>query len=266
MICFPNAKINIGLSVVNKRPDGYHNLESIFYPVNWCDVLEIVPASNFEFQQTGINVNCEIESNIVYKAYKLLKDKFNLPPVKIALHKVIPSGAGLGGGSSDGAHCLVMLNQLFDLNLSSQELLKLADGLGSDCSFFIINEPCHVSGKGETLNKSKLNLTNTWIKIIFPDIHISTQQAFNKILPKKALIDYKSVDNEYFFNNINRFLNDFEDSLKHEFTFIETYKQQLSDEGAFYVSMSGSGSSIYGLFKNMPSINISNKLEFICQL
>ncbi len=266
MVTFPNVKINLGLNILSKREDGYHNLQSIFYPVNWCDILEIVKADSFHFEMSGLEIPGDSKDNLVVKAYELMKSRHGLDPVSIYLHKKIPTGAGLGAGSSNGAFALKMLNEIFNLNLDKTTLLTYAAELGSDCPFFIENVPCHVSGRGEILEKIDFNLGNYWIKIIHPGLHISTKEAFSKIAPNSDVINLKSIINTTELDFIKHFINDFEVSLKESYPQLQKLKRELLAEGAFYASMSGSGSAIYGLFEDEPKPKTETKFEFIGQL
>jgi 4-diphosphocytidyl-2-C-methyl-D-erythritol kinase len=256
MIVFPNAKINIGLFVLNKRPDGFHNLESIFYPINWVDILEIVPSKTFQFTTSGLNIDGEITNNLVVKAYRLIKENHDIPACHIHLHKQIPMGAGLGGGSADAAFTLTLLNRLFGLNIERTLLLKYADQLGSDCPFFIENTPKFVKGKGEVLEDVGLNLKGYYIKLIYPNIHISTKQAFNGLninSTNRPCLKNSTVSD--LLTSPTKITNDFESTVFHQFPELKKIKQQLLNEGAFYASMTGTGSTLYGLFKNEPHIN-----------
>lgn len=266
MIAFPNVKINLGLNILSKRQDGYHNLQSIFYPVSWCDILEIVKSDSFHFETSGIEIPGDLKDNLVLKAYNLLKTNYNIGPVSIWLHKVVPTGAGLGGGSSNGVSALKLLNELFELRLTNDQLKHYAIQLGSDCSFFVENSPCHVSGRGEILQKVHLNLLQFWIKIVHPGIHISTKEAFAKISPNKNIIDLLSINYNRVSEFKNQFINDFEYPIFHHHPEISKIKESLLSEGAFYASMSGSGSAVYGLFQDEPKSGSNGKFEFITKL
>ncbi|MEX1003391.1 MAG: 4-(cytidine 5'-diphospho)-2-C-methyl-D-erythritol kinase [Crocinitomicaceae bacterium] len=248
MILYPNAKINLALYVFNKRADGYHSIDSVFYPIPWCDVLEIVPSSKERFTHSGIPINPA--DNLVVKAYEKMKATFQLPPVHIHLHKQIPLGAGLGGGSSDAAFCLKGLNQLFDLQLSLDELADMALQLGSDCPFFIYNQPARVRGRGEKIEPIDSKLSAHFIKLIHPNIHISTQEAFSQITPSnKTLPTPPKLLDEKWLNEVG---NDFEEMTLSQYPELKKIKQELKEEGAFYTAMTGSGSTIYGLFDKAP--------------
>lgn len=266
MIAFPNVKINLGLNILSKRQDGYHNLQSIFYPVGWCDILEIVKSDSFHFELSGLKIPGDLNNNLVLKAYNLLKSDYNVGPVSIWLHKVVPTGAGLGGGSSNGVSCLKLLNEIFELRLTTEQLKGYALQLGSDCSFFVDNVPCHVSGRGEILQKVDLNLAVFWIKIVHPGIHISTKEAFAQISPNKTITDLLSINYTNILEFKNQFINDFEQSIFPNHPEISKIKESLLSEGAFYASMSGSGSAVYGLFQDEPKAGSTGKFEFISKL
>src|SRR6478609_5739899 len=183
MISFPPCKINLGLQVVSKRPDGYHNIETCFYPIPWTDILEIIPADVLAFSNSGISIPGKQEENLCLKAYELLRKNFDLKPVKIHLHKVIPMGAGLGGGSSNAAHTLRMLNTIFNLQLNNDQLRQYASQLGSDCSFFIEDEPMMGTGRGEVLENTSVNLKDKFIVLVKPDLHVPTAEAYSGVKP-----------------------------------------------------------------------------------
>lgn len=250
MIVFPNAKINIGLNVVEKRQDGYHNLESCFFPIPWKDALEVVENDKFSFSSSGIPIPGE--SNIVTEAYYLLKQKFDLPPVAVHLHKNIPIGAGLGGGSADGAFMIRLLNELFSLSLSKAEQIAYAGQLGSDCPFFIENQPKFVQGTGNIFSEISLDLSHFYLAVVYPDLHIETGSAFKGLKPEKPIMNLKEVietSAPEAWREVVR--NDFEKTARPE---IMGVKDLLYDHGAVYASMSGSGSAVYGLFTKKPDI------------
>ncbi len=255
MLSFPNAKINIGLYVTSRRKDGYHNLETVFFPVPVHDILEVVPANKAtKLDTSGISIPGNPESNLVLKAWKLLKDDHKLPDVKINLHKGIPAGAGLGGGSADAACCLMNLNKQFELGLSDNQLLKYALMLGSDCPFFIKNKPVFATGRGEIMQEIPLNLSGNYLAIIHPDIHINTGSAFARIHPQKAGFDLRSLADLPKNNWKDSLSNDFELYAFEAHPVLEEIKHTLLDAGAWYAQMSGSGSSVYGLFENQPDL------------
>ncbi|MBK9192170.1 MAG: 4-(cytidine 5'-diphospho)-2-C-methyl-D-erythritol kinase [Crocinitomicaceae bacterium] len=266
MIVFPNVKINIGLTVSDKRSDGYHNLESIFYPVMLCDILEIVKSDRFSLTVTGIVTEGNQEDNLVVKAFRLLEKDFALTPVQIILHKTVPTGSGLGAGSSDGAFALMVLNQIFELNLSEEQLCTYAEQLGSDCPFFIQNKPALVKGRGELIQNTNLDLSGYYIKIVHDGIHISTREAFAELDCRKAADfndqDFSSLTSQ----NFNSLTNDFENFALKKYPVLSQIKKELQDQGAIYVSMSGSGSAFYGIFEKEPDKTSKTKFEFIGKL
>ena len=262
MLFFPNAKINIGLNIVSKREDGYHNLETIFYPIGWKDVLEIIPSSSPGFSCTGITV--EGGENLCEKALKLLKADFDIPDVFIHLHKNIPTGAGLGGGTSDAAFTLMGLNQLFDLGISKRDLKSYALRLGADCPFFIENTPSFASGVGEELKPVHLDLKGHYLVVVKADVFVSTSDAFSGITPKPS--DFSLVDEIQKPISDWRLKNDFEESIFAHHPKLLAIKNTLSEAGALYTSMSGSGSSIYALFSSKPSLSFNDEAVFSQQL
>ncbi|MBC7389009.1 MAG: 4-(cytidine 5'-diphospho)-2-C-methyl-D-erythritol kinase [Opitutaceae bacterium] len=261
MITFPNIKINLGLYITGKRSDGYHDLLSCFYPVNWCDILEITTSETFEFIQTGIPVPGFVEDNLCVKAYTLIKAKHSIGPVRIHLHKIIPMGAGLGGGSSDAAYALKSLNSIFNLGLDNTQLKKYASEIGSDCAFFIENKPAIATSRGEVLELSELDLRGKYIVIVCPDIHISTKQAFSAIKPKPYSADFKQLLAEYSIWK-GHLHNQFEDTILTLHPKLQTIKDLLYENGAFYASMSGSGSAMFGLFNKEPDFNLPGLIIF----
>ena len=257
MIAFPNCKINLGLNIIRKREDGFHDLETIFLPVPFTDVLEIISSDKTELTVTGLPVNAT--ENLCIKAYNLLQQKFpELPPVKMHLHKVVPMGAGLGGGSSDASFILNMLTEKFELNINPEELRDIALQLGSDCPFFLINKPCFATGRGEILEPLDLDLTNYKILIINPGIHIDTKWAFSKIFPEERKKSIKEIIAQPIETWKEELQNDFEIPVFAEYPEIEKLKNDLYELGATYASLSGSGSSVFGLFKKEINIDNSN--------
>lgn len=252
MIGFPNAKINIGLRITEKRTDGFHNLETVFFPVGWSDALEFVSSEEVMFSSSGIDVSGDAESNLVMKAYRLLQLDYNLPTLKIHLHKEIPFGAGLGGGSSDGAFMLSMLNRHFGLNLSQAVLESYAAMLGSDCAFFIRNSPVLASGRGEIMEPVQLSLNNWFILIVKPPVAVPTGKAFQWIVPEKPHNSLKTLVQQPVAEWRNSITNQFESSVFQAYPEIGELKNQLYDLGASYASMSGSGSCVFGLFQELP--------------
>ena len=248
MIVYPNAKINIGLNVLEKRADGYHELSSVFYPVkDLCDILEILPSTEFSSSSSGIKIPGE--GNICAKAFEMLKQDFDIDNVKIHLHKQIPIGAGLGGGSADGAFMLKAINILFDLKLSTSQLEKYALQLGADCPFFIENTPKYVQGIGENMSSVDLDLSAYELKFIFPEFHISTSEAYADITPKISETDLLDLISQPIENWKTKVKNDFEILAFKKHPQLGRMKSQLYTDGAIYASMSGSGSVLYGVFE-----------------
>ena len=262
MLVFPNCKINLGLQVTGKRADGYHNIKTIFYPLDLKDALEIIssnyPQASVVFSQTGIPIAGDENDNLCIKAYHLLKKDFpDLPPVKIHLHKSIPMGAGLGGGSADGAFTLQLLNDTFHLNLSNGQLIAYALQLGSDCPFFIINKPCFAEGRGELLEPIAVSLKGYRLVLVNPGIHVNTGWAFtqlaianNQTKTIKACKTLQSIIVQPIANWKDELINDFEKPVFHQYPAIKAIKDGLYQQGALFASMSGSGSSVYAIFEN----------------
>lgn len=251
MLVFPNCKINLGLHILDKREDGFHNLETVFYPVVFRDVLEIIPNSKteVEFTGTGLPVDGNTADNLCVKAYHLLKKDFpQLPAVKIHLYKAIPMGAGLGGGSADGAFMLKLLNNKFKLNLSTPELLNYALELGSDCPFFIINKPCFATGRGEELEEIQVDLSVYKIVLINPGIHINTGWAFSNISATSSKKSIKKIIQQPVETWKAELINDFEIPVFAAHPQIKNIKEDLYARGAVYAAMTGSGSTVFGIF------------------
>ncbi|MEO6230460.1 MAG: 4-(cytidine 5'-diphospho)-2-C-methyl-D-erythritol kinase [Ferruginibacter sp.] len=273
MIIFPNCKINLGLTITGKRADGYHDIETVFYPVPVKDALEIIPNKKTDFPKnntgvgleidlttTGITVDGKPEDNLCAKAYLLLKKDFpSLPSIKVHLHKTIPLGAGLGGGSANGAFMLKALNDQFDLGLSVEQLLGYALQLGSDCPFFIINSPCIGSGRGEKLLPILLDLSPYQLVLVNPGIHVNTSWAFSQInqsTTKATEIPLQQIIADPIETWKAMLVNAFEKPVFEKYPEVKAIKESLYGMGAVYTSMSGSGSSVYGLFdKNQPVRN-----------
>ncbi len=249
MIVFPPCKINLGLHVVSKRPDGFHEIETCFYPVQLTDVLEIIPARSFSFTQTGLELEASSFDNLCVKAYELLSRDYVIPPVSMHLHKLIPAGAGLGGGSSDAAYALRLLNDVFELGISKHLLQSYASRLGSDCAFFLHDSPMLGKGKGEILSTIAVNLKGYWLILVKPDIHISTAEAYRGVLPKQPAKPLHAVLVSDISQWRNRLFNDFEDSVFRKHPGIRAIRDTLYEQGARYAGMSGSGSSVYGIFE-----------------
>jgi 4-diphosphocytidyl-2-C-methyl-D-erythritol kinase len=258
MISFPNAKINIGLQITEKRKDGFHNLETVFFPVGWSDALEIAESDQLQFTTSGISISGSLESNLVMRAYFLLQNNFALPALKIHLHKQIPFGAGLGGGSADGAFMLQMLNKTFNLNLPSEKLIEYAAALGSDCPFFMLNKPVFATGRGEVMNEINLNVKGLYLLLVKPPVEVSTAKAFQNVVPQKPAVSLSELINLPVHDWKNNIVNQFEVSVFSQYPEIANIKTQLYDMGAVYASMSGSGSCVFGLFNELPE-SIENR-------
>lgn len=252
MITFPNAKINLGLNITEKRPDGYHNLETIFYPIPLEDALEACPRKEgpgcYSLSQSGLSIEGDAENNLVVKAYKLLDETYHLPPVDIYLHKHIPSGAGLGGGSADAAFMLKLLNRMYRLNLTDDQLEAYAARLGADCAFFVRNQPTYAEGIGNIFSPVELSLAGWQLLLVKPNIFVSTRDAFARIRPRHPERNLRELINQPVESWKDSMINDFEESVFPQFPAIGDIKTELYHLGAVYASMSGSGSSVYGLF------------------
>ena len=254
MITFPNAKINLGLNVVEKRPDGYHNLETVFYPINLQDALEVNRLENtgepYRLRVSGSTLDGSPEDNLVVKAYTLLSDAYSLPPVDIHLFKHIPTGAGLGGGSSDCAFMIKTLNEKFRLGMSIEEMEKHAARLGADCAFFIQNQPVFATGTGNVFERVSLSLADYTLVLVKPDISVSTREAYGGIRPRRPETSLKEIIRRPVEEWRDCMKNDFEESVFAKHPEIAAIKDKLYDIGATYASMTGSGSAVYGLFRN----------------
>lgn len=262
MLTFPNAKINLGLNITTKRGDGYHDIESCFYPIPVKDALEIIPAEKLSFETTGLEIPGSKQNNLILRAYQLLKLDFDLPPVEIILHKNIPMGAGMGGGSADGAFMLTLLNEYFDLGIANEELEAYALQLGSDCPFFIENKPKLVSGRGELFESTELDLSGYYLTLVYPNIHISTAEAYSGVTPKKPEISVKDIIENYSMEDWKGLLkNDFEFGIFEKYPKLEDLKNKFYKDGAIYASMTGSGSTIFGIFKEQPKNSYDTILE-----
>ncbi|UFH55958.1 4-(cytidine 5'-diphospho)-2-C-methyl-D-erythritol kinase [Spirosoma sp. KNUC1025] len=253
MVAFPNCKINIGLHITEKRSDGFHNLQSCFYPVGWSDVLEVIPSDSFSFASSGLDIPGEVSKNLCVKAYNLLKADFDLPPVQMHLHKIVPIGAGLGGGSADAAFTLKLLNDRFSLGINTPQLEDYARLLGSDCAFFIQNRPLYCLEKGDVFRDIAVDLSGYHILLVYPNLAISTAEAYAAVKPQKPAIPLATLLQNPVDTWRNTIHNDFEDSLFPTYPELAQIKQALYDAGAVYASMSGSGSTVYGIF-NAPAV------------
>ncbi len=259
MISFPNAKINIGLNVTERRADGYHNLESVFYPVKLNDALEVVEANELQFTSSGIVIPGSADDNLCIKAYHLIKNDFDLPPVHIHLHKHIPIGAGLGGGSADAAFFIQLMNEKFDLGLPVAQMENYARQLGADCAFFIQNKPVYAFAKGDEFQPVGLDLSAYFLLLVMPNVQVSTADAYRGVqaapAERQLLADVQLPVDEW----KNYIKNDFEASVFGQFQVIEKVKSELYEAGALYAAMSGSGSSVYGIFKQEVKLPVLEK-------
>jgi 4-diphosphocytidyl-2-C-methyl-D-erythritol kinase len=276
MIVFPNCKINLGLRILRKRTDGYHDLETVFYPLHLKDVLELVQVSEdrqagtrtaVNFSTSGIDAG-NPEENICIKAYELLKKDFpSLPPANMHLHKTIPTGAGLGGGSADAAFTLKLLNEKFNLGLTEKQLINYSLQLGSDCPFFIINKPCFATGRGELLEQINIDLKAYKIILVNTGINSSTANAFKHIIPALPRKSVKEIIQQSIETWKDELINDFEKPLFQQHPELKNIKDQLYNSGAVYAAMSGSGSSVYGIFPKETSLSVSfNAAYFVKEL
>lgn len=265
MICFPNAKINIGLHIVSRRSDGYHNLETLFYPIGLKDALEVIPIREksetlsaedepgYRLFQSGTPVTSKAKDNLVVKALQLAAGKRAIPPIDIHLLKKIPSGAGLGGGSSDAAFMLQLLNDTFGLDFAQEELTRMAASLGADCAFFTRNQPALASGIGDVLEPVDLDLSGYFFMLVKPEITISTKEAYAMITPGEPEQPLKEIIQRPIQEWKGAVKNDFEPVIFEKYPEIYRIKQQLYEMGALYASMSGSGSAVYAFFKEEPA-------------
>jgi 4-diphosphocytidyl-2-C-methyl-D-erythritol kinase len=270
MVVFPNCKINIGLHITSKREDGYHNIETVMVPVAWSDALEIVKhdqkkpdeslltgkaeSGKVHFYSYGIPIPGNAEDNLCIKVYHMLEEWFELPSVDIHLIKNVPIGAGLGGGSANAAFCLRALKEYFDLSISDSEAKKLLGNIGSDCPFFWDNEPSFAYGKGDDMRRIELQLTNKWVLLVYPNIAISTAEAYSGINPKQPSIDLELLTNLPIECWNQGIVNDFEESVFPKYPSLMEVKKRFYEIGAIYSSLSGSGSAIYGIFSEEPTI------------
>ena len=262
MITFPQAKINLGLNVVERRPDGYHNLETVFYPVPLCDALELnvmdadfPSASDCDLKVTGISVEGDEQRNLVVRAYHLLKaERPWTARIHAHLHKAIPTQAGMGGGSSDCASMMMMLNKMCRMDFTQEELIERAARLGADCPFFILGQPAYAEGIGEKLEPIDLSLQGYYLAIVRPDIPVSTKEAFAMITPKKPEVNCRDIVRLPVEQWRGLLVNDFEQSVFAQYSAIGQIKEQLYEMGAVYSAMSGSGSAVFGLFRYMVDL------------
>lgn len=271
MICFPNAKINLGLSITEKRADGFHNIETVFYPIGWNEALEVVvldsartdksSSKEFNLHLSGIPISGNTEDNLLYKAYQIIKKTKTLPPIDVYLHKTLPMGAGLGGGSADAAFFINLLNEQFTLQLSETERIDIAKQLGSDCAFFIKNKPVFAYEKGDVFKDIDLDLSQYYIAIIYPNVHSNTKEAYSLVKPHQPKKTILEIIKQPIASWKHELLNDFEISIFDKYPVVEKTKNDLYDLGALYASMSGSGSAVFGIFEKTPDLKHLSKFS-----
>jgi len=255
MIIFPNAKINIGLNVISRRADGYHNIETVFYPIKVNDALEFIRADDTTFESAGLPIPGRVENNLCLKGYELLRADFGLPPVSICLYKHIPIGAGLGGGSSDAAFFIRLVNDYFNLGLSDEEMMGYARQLGADCAFFVKNKPVFARGIGDEFEQVHIDLSSYKIVLVMPPVHVSTGEAYRGVTPAKPQTALRELIKLPVTDWKSQIKNDFEDSVFKNHPAIRGVKAALYEAGAVYASMSGSGASVFGIFQATPDLS-----------
>lgn len=267
MINFPNCKINLGLRVLSKRTDGFHEVETLLFPIAMFDILEIIPAPDdqFNFRNTGLSISGDRKYNLVVRAYEIMRTQYNIPPVHIHLHKTIPMGAGLGGGSADAAYALKMLNEIFNIKLETEKIEAYARQLGSDCNFFIQNIPALATGKGDHLKPINLDLSGFQIIIIKPEVHIPTVDAYSWITPTDNGLSVKEIIKMPVEKWKNTLVNDFEASVFQHFPEIAGIKTKLYNMGAKYATLTGSGSAVFGLFDKRSNLSLDFPGCFVWQ-
>jgi len=255
MIVFPSAKINIGINITGRRPDGYHNIETVFYPLPIYDALEALPGDELTFHSSGLNIPGRIEDNLCIKGYHLMRKDYDLPPVNIHLLKHIPIGAGLGGGSANAAFFIKLINNLFGLKLATGQMMDYARQLGADCAFFIENKPVFAFEKGDRFEDIQLDLSGYHIALVMPPAHVSTAEAYRGVKPapvQQSLKELIKLPVEEWKQHIK---NDFEESVFKNHPVIRGVKAALYESGAIYASMSGSGASVFGIFNKKPDLS-----------
>lgn len=261
MIVYPNAKINLGLSIVNKRSDGFHDIETVMYPIPLFDKITLTrnensaPAQKLVFSSTGLAIDGKPESNLIVKAFNLLVADYDMPATQIHLEKIIPFGAGLGGGSADCAFTITALNQLYQLKLTNKQMKSYAAALGSDCPFFISNKPALAKGRGELLSETSVNLEGQFLVLVIPPFGINTKQAYSMVKPQQPKIPVEALIKQPLEFWKNALTNDFEASVFKQQPGIEAVKNALYEQGAIYASLSGSGSASFGIFNSPQNLN-----------
>lgn len=269
MINFPNAKINLGLNITEKRNDGFHNLETVFFPLKVADILEIQEqrkSKTCNLTNSGFQIDSKADDNLCCRAYNLISEEYRIPGIDAHLHKIIPFGSGLGGGSSDAAFTLLMINQLFNLQLSNEQLFSYAESLGADVPFFLQNIPSFACEKGNKISKIRINLKGYFLVLVVPPLQISTKFAYNGISPNKRNISLKEeMENRQVEEWRNHITNDFEYHIFQSYPKLKEMKTKLYDLNAVYASMSGSGSALYGIFSEQPDVKGLFQDSFVWQ-
>lgn len=267
MILFPPSKINLGLRVLGKRADGYHDIETCFYPITLCDILEGIPAAGMEtkFSNSGLPIQGHLEENLVVKGYNILNERFRLPPMELHLHKIIPMGAGLGGGSADATYTLKLINDLFNLDLSNKEIFDFAIRLGSDCAYFLQNNVSMGYGRGEILKPVPVSLKGWHLVLVKPDLHVSTSEAFSGLTTRIHNDDLQTALLKPLDKWKDIVTNDFESNIFKQHPEIKEIKEKLYSLGAVFALMSGSGASVYGLFKEKLALSYYFPGAFVYQ-
>lgn len=269
MLDFSPCKINLGLHVIEKRTDGFHNIETVFYPIGWADAIEIIESTDsqaFNISFSGLSIEGDIKDNLIYKAYLLLKESYQIPHIKVHLHKNIPMGAGLGGGSSDAATFINLIDQKFNLTIPLSKKLEIARKLGSDCAFFIEGKPVFATEKGDVFEPIKTDLSKYYFLIVYPGVHSNTKIAYSGVIPKKPNLSIKDIIEKVPIEKWkDQLINDFEPSVFKAFPVIEELKQKLYNIGAIYACMSGSGSAVFGIFKDEPTIDLPKEFSYFLQ-
>lgn len=253
MISFPGCKINLGLHILDRRPDGYHNIHTCFYPVPWSDVLEFLPAEQPSFEISGLDIPGSLQDNLCLKAYQLLRNDYHLAPVQGHLHKNVPPGAGLGGGSADAAHSLRILDRLFDLKLNDQRMADYAARLGSDCPYFLMGSPAIGSGRGDRLEPCENHLSGQFLVIVVPPIHVSTAEAYRAVTPRTPAEDLRASLARPVTEWKEYLVNDFEIPVFTMYPELLDVKRKLYSVGAIYAGLTGSGAALIGLFNKEVS-------------
>ncbi len=264
MILFPNIKINIGLNIIERRTDGYHNIETLFYPINYSDVLEVLPSDEFELINLGLQIDCSVEDNLCYNAWQIIDSHYNIGNVRIILYKKIPFGTGLGSGSSDAAFTIKAMNEIFDLRISEKQQMEYAAQIGADCTFFIKNKPVFATEIGTKFSEINIDLSKYKLLLCFPKLAVSTVNAYKNCkpqIPQTSLSDLLKLPVEEWKGKIK---NDFEISIFEEYPVLSKIKTELYNKGAVYAQMSGSGAAIYGLFNLEQEIPKIELCETVC--